>query len=612
MTRAYMMFATFLLTGLLFCMPLSAQDVTFQASVDKNPVGEGEQFTLSFTLSNAAMGSNRNIQLPDLGKFHIMAGPNQSSSMQFINGAITSSIVYSYVLQPKEQGRFTIGAASIEAGGKTYKTEPVTIEVVKGAAAPKQQQPGVPDDISAQLTGNVYMKAEVDRSRVQQGEQINLVFKLYWRVNLSNYTVSKNPSFTGFWGEDIENPRNISATTEVIDGKQFRVGVLRKIALFPTQSGTLEISPMEVQTTVQVQSRRSLDPFDAFFRDPFGQSVNYMVKSDPLKVRVDPLPRGAPTSFKGAVGRFTMNTTVDKRTTQTNEPISLKVTISGTGNVKLLEAPALELPVDFEQYTPKVSENINRQQERISGSKTFEYLLIPRYPGQKTIKPVTFSFYDINKKDYLTLTSAPIELTVEQGAAIAGPHIGGGSRADVQMLSQDIRFIKVGQTTLVRRGEYFHTSGLFVVMLLLPLLGFAVVVVYARQRQAEMSDEAGYRNRRAIKVAQTGLKRAGQLLKSPDSPEQKLQFYSEVARAMWKYLGDKMNIPPSEMSIERVVSGLAGRKVNGSVPEGLRALLETCEMARFAPTSLEQAAMQQTYDEARKIIITIERTLKSA
>lgn len=603
----------FVVMASLSWAPVYGQDVTFQATVDRNPVGEGEQFTLSFVLNNASMGGGKNLQLPDLSKFHIMGGPNQSSSMQFINGAVSSSVTYTYILQPKEMGRFTIGAASIEAGGKTYKTDPITLEVVKGAPRSKQQQqPGVPDDISAQLAESLFLKAEVDRSRVQQGEQLNLVFKLYTRVNVANYTVNKNPALTGFWGEDIENPKNVSLTNEVINGKQYRVGVIRKMALFPTQAGTLEISPMEVQTTVQVQARRSMDPFDAFFRDPFGQSVNYMVKSDPLKIRVDPLPEGAPLSFKGAVGRFTMSTAVDKRTTKTNDPVSLKVTISGTGNVKLLEAPPLELPVDFEQYSPKVSENINRQQERISGSKTFEYLLIPRYPGQKTIKPVTFSFFDVNKKEYVTLTSPAIELTVEQGTAVAAPYIGGGTRADVQMLSQDIRFIKVSQSGFSRRGEYFHTGGLFIAMIILPLLGFGAVVVVARQRKAEMSDEAGYRNRRAVKVAQKGLKQAELMLKNPSSPDQKLKFYSEVARALWKYLGDKMNIPPSEMSIDRAVAGLGKRNVNGAVPEDLRSLLEVCEMARFAPTSMETAAMQQTYNDARKLIIDIERTLKSA
>jgi hypothetical protein len=416
---------------------------------------------------------------------------------------------------------------------------------------------------------------------------------------------------TGFWGEDIENPKNISLSTETVNGKQYRVGIIRKMALFPTQSGTLEIAPMEATTQVQIQSR-SVDPFDAFFRDPFGRTVNYKVKSEPLKIKVDPLPANAPASFKGAVGKFTMNTSVDRRTTKTNEPVTLKVTIAGTGNIKVLEVPEIELPKDFEQYTPKVSDNINRQEGKISGSKTFEYLLIPRYPGQKTIKPLAFSFFDLNKHEYVTLQSPQIELNVEQGTATAPPVIAGGNREDVQLLSQDIRFIKVSQPSFSRRGDHLYKSGLFIALVLLPLAGLVGTFVYSRQRQAEMLDAAGYRNRRAIKVAQKGLKQAEQLLvsKASGNAAQKLEFYSEVSRALHKYLGDKLNIQQADMSVESVMSVLSTRSLNPAIPKSLKSVWEVCGMARFAPTSLESVAMQKTYDDAKWVIVELERTLK--
>jgi hypothetical protein len=587
-----------------------AQDASFTAIIDKNPIGLGDQFTLSFVLNNAGMGGGKNMQLPDLTKFHIMSGPNQSSSMQFINGAVSSSITYSYILQPKEMGKATIGPATIDVGGKQYKTQPLTIEVVKGAPRQTQQAPP-PDDASAQIGDNLFLKATVDKNHVIQGEQINLTFKLYTRVSVSNYGVDKNPSMTGFWGEDIENPKNISLSTETVNGKQYRVGIIRKMALFPTQSGTLEIAPMEATTQVQIQSR-SVDPFDAFFRDPFGRTVNYKVKSEPLKIKVDPLPANAPASFKGAVGKFTMSTSVDRRTTKTNEPVTLKITIAGTGNIKVLEVPEIELPKDFEQYTPKVSDNINRQEGRISGSKTFEYLLIPRYPGQKIIKPLAFSFFDLNKREYVTLQSPQIELNVEQGTATAPPVIAGGNREDVQLLSQDIRFIKVSQPSFSRRSEYLYKSGLFIALVLLPLAGLVGTFAYARQRQAEMLDAAGYRNRRAIKVAQKGLKQAEQLLASKASGNavQKLEFYSEVSRALHKYLGDKLNIQQADMSVESVMSALSTRSLNPAIPKSLKSVWEVCGMARFAPTSLESVAMQKTYDEAKWVIVELERTLK--
>ena len=600
------------LCGILLAAPAVAQDGSFSASVDKNPVGVGDQFTLTLSLNNAGMGG-KNLQLPDLSKFRIMSGPNSSSSMQIVNGAVSSSVSYSYVLQPKEIGKFTIGVASIEAGGKTLHSDPITIEIVKGSPRPPPQQQQHPAaDLSSQIGDNLFLRASVDRSHVMQGDQINLTFKLYvGRVNVSNYTVDKNPTMTGFWSEDIENPKNIELTSEVVNGKQYRVGVIRRVALFPTQSGSLEISAMEVQTTLQVQSR-SLDPFDAFFRDPFGRTVNYTVKSEPIKVRVDPLPPGAPAGFKGAVGVFTMTAGVDKNRATTNEPISFKIRVAGTGNVKLLESPGVEIPSDFEQYTPKVTDNITRSGGRISGAKTFEYLLIPRYPGQKTIKPVTFVYYDLGKRSYQTLRSDPIALTIDQGAGGSSPLVMGGERGDVKVLSQDIRYIKLGGIALMRRGEFLYASTSFLVMVFLPLAGLAAILVYRRKHEAVMRDEAGYRNRRAIKIAKKGLRQAEVLLKNKSalSSDQKLAFYAEVSRALWKYIGDKLNIPPSGWSIDGTLAELAKRSVNGEVATSLRSLLETCEMARFAPTSLEPSAMQQVYDDAEKMIIDLERTLR--
>jgi hypothetical protein len=591
-----------------------AQNATFQASLDRTQVALGEQFTLQFTLTIGGNGSGKNFQLPDLSKFHIMSGPNESSSMQVINGSVSSSAIYSYVLQPKELGKFTIGSASIESGGTTLRSSPVTIEVVKASARPKQQA-GAQDDVSAQIGDNLFLKAIVDRTHVVQGEQVNLIFKIYTRVSIANYAVQKNPTMTGFWGEDVETPKNIQTSPETINGKQFRVGVIKRMALFPTQSGTLEIGPMEVQTSVQIQDRRSMDPFESFFRDPFGRQVNYMIASEAVKIKVDPLPPDAPPDFKGAVGQFAMSTTVDKRTTRTNEPIDLKVNVSGTGNIKLIESPAVELPADFEQYTPKVTDNINRAGDKISGNKTFEYLLIPRYPGLKVIKPVTFSFYDPSKREYVRLRSPQIELNVEQGAAAVTPLITGGSQEDVRLLSQDIRFIKLDDSGLSPRGEHLHASAFFIVMLLLPL-GFAGgAFVYARQRKAEMLDQIGYRNRRAINVARKGLKQAEYLLKEKGSSgapagNQRLRFYGETSKALWKYLGDKLNIPQSAFSIEGAVAVLGSHGVPADLITSLKALLETCDLARFAPTSLDLAVMQRTYDEAQRIIVALERTLK--
>jgi hypothetical protein len=594
---------------------LTAQDASFTASVDKNPVAMDDQFTLSFVLSNAGMNGGKNLKLPTLEKFRIMMGPSTSTNMQIINGAVSSSATYSYVLQPKEVGKFTIGAATIEAGGSTYSSRPVTIEVVKGSARPKQQaQQGASGDVEAQLAQNLFLRASVDKSKVRQGEQVNLVYKIYTRVPVQNYNMTKAPSMTGFWSEDADMPKQIQLTTETIDGKQYQVGVVKRSALFPTQSGTLEIGPMEITTVVTVRSR-SFDPFDSFFNDPFGRQVEYVVKSEPVRVRVEPLPVGAPSSFKGAVGKFTMTSKVDRQSVKTNEPISLRVTISGSGNIKVLESPSVDVPADFEQYTPKVLDNINRRDARIAGSKTFEYVLIPRYPGRKVIKPVEFSYFDLQKNGYVTLRSPEIDLNVEQGAAGATPFVS-STREDVQLLSQDIRFIKINTPTFSRDGEFLHTSGTFVTLMLLPLMGLGGAFVYTRQRKSVMSDLVGYRNRQAMTIAKKGLKNAETVLRQvtkgkESSSEKKILFYSEVAKSMWKYLSHKLNIQQADISIEGAVNELARRAVPAESTTALKILLESCEMARFAPTSLSTAAMEKTYNEASTIIVDLERTLKS-
>lgn len=599
-----------LLAAALLLLPAGsspAQDAVFSARVDRTTVALGEQFSLSFTLENAGMGGGKNLQLPDLSPFHIMSGPNQSTSMQFINGAVSSAVTTSYVLQPKEAGAFTIGAATIEAGGATLRSAPVKIEVVKGQARAQQAPAGDgQSDLARQIGDNLFLRASVDRARVLQGEQITVTFRLYTRVSVASYGIAKNPTLTGFWGEDIENPKTPQLTTETVDGKQYRVGVIRKLALFPTQAGTLDISPMEVQTVVQVQARRSADPFDAFFRDPFGQNVNYTVQSAPLRITVDPLPAGAPAGFAGAVGRFTMQVGTDRTTVPLNEPVTLTVKIAGTGNIKLLESPVLEIPPDFEQYPQKVSEVINRGGPAISGSKTFEMLVVPRYPGAKVIRPVTFVYFDPRTRKYERITSPRIDLTVEQGTTPAGPALAGGPREDVRLISQDIRFVKIGDPDLRRSGGVLPPLPVVILLLLLPAAGTAGAFVYARRRTVLMSDAAAFRNRRALKVARAGLREAEQLLRKGGSSA---ALHAEVARALWTYLGHKLNVPQAEMSFDRADAELGGRGVARETAAELRALLERCEMARFAPGTSGREGLQQTYDEARRLIVTLERHL---
>ena len=585
---------------------------TFTAAVDKNSVATDEQFTLQFALEGSGTGGGKNLSLPDLSKFLILSGPNHSTSMQFINGTVSSSATYSYVLQPREAGKFTIGAASIEAGGKQYSSQPIEMVVSKGAAKTKPQaSAGQPADNELQLGENLFLKAIVDRSKVYLGEEINVAFKVYTRVHITSIPpLNKLPAMTGFWGEELTVPQQISLSNEVVNGKQYQVGIIKKTALFPTQAGNLEISPLEIVCQVQMQNRkRSSDWFDQLFNDPFFNNFstsNVNVKSPPVKVTVLPLPKGdVPASFRGAVGQFTLNASVSSKSVKTNEPLSLKAVINGIGNIKILEAPNVEIPNEFERYDPKVTETIDRSAKNISGSKTFEWLLVPRYPGQKKIPPLEFSYFDPSKGKYVSLHSNAIDLTVEKGSAEIVQTVTGISKEDVKLLSQDIRFIKTNGGSFRKKGGDEVSTPTLVIMTMLPLLAFVGLAAYRQKNLREVSDVAMFRSRKAMKVATKRLKQAKLLLSGAD-PE---AFYAEISRALWSYVSDRLGIDRADLSIDTVTRQLEAQSIPGDLITRLKECLEACEFARFAPASSLQEEKRKIYDLADAAIVAIEKEL---
>lgn len=586
------------------------QKVTFTASVDRNRVEMGIQFQLTFTLEGATGGSS--FRPPPFNDFLVLSGPNQSTQMNFINGAMSSSVSYSYVLQPRSEGKFTIGAATIVVGGKTVQSQPLALEVVKGSSRPAQQ-PGKQQeetDIGRQIGDNLFLKVEVDRARTSQGEQITAIYKIYTRVNVVNYSVSKVPSLSGFWSEDLEVPRQIQLTNETVNGKQYKVAVLKKTALFPQRSGMLELDPMEVNCVVQVQTRRrSNDLIDQFFNDPFFgnvSNVNHKVASQPVKITVLPLPaEDVPAGFNGAVGKYTMEAWLDKKETKANEPVTLKVKITGRGNLKLIQPPALAVTSDIEKYDPKIYDNITHEGDRVAGSRSFEYLLIPRHAGDQKIPPLAFSFYDVEKKSYVTLTSPEFALSVGKGTELASAPSSGLSKEDVKLIGEDIRFIKSGAVSIARRGGSFAGSPVFFALSAAPVLAFIGFVFYQRRREKILGDVAGLRHRKARKMAQKRLVTAKDYLVQ----NRKEEFYGEVSRALWGYISDKLGIPPAELSLDAIRAALEGRGVKGDVVTSLSGTLEQCEFARFAPAA-DPLGMDTMYRQAVELISTIEGQLR--
>jgi hypothetical protein len=581
-----------------------AQD--FTASVNETTVADNERFQVSFTFSGKSINNLSKFSPPAFENFLILSGPNQSTSIQIINGAQSASLTYSFVVQPKSVGTFTIGSAGIEQAGNTYKTEPIKITVVKGADKPKQQQQGDTQISTDEIAKNLYVRAIVDKTRAYKGEQITVTYKLYTRLSIaSQMGVNKLPQYQGFWAEELETSGNINFTTEVIEGKQFRVGVLKRVALFPTQTGTLEVTPFELSVPVQIQKQRSgKSIWDDFFGDPFGRSEIYEfnAKSNVVKIDVQPLPDGQPEMFKGAVGNYTFNANLNNTTVKSNEPLTLNINISGTGNIKLIDLPELNLPNGFEKYEPKINEEINRK-GIVSGSKSGEYLFVPRVVGLREIPPIEFSFFDPNKKKYVTLKSETFKIDIKPGDKQASNEFVG--KEDIKELGNDIRYIKTSFEDVEKKENFIINSTGFIIAGVLPFAISLVVIGWKRKYDKLHGNVVLLRYQKAQKVAKNRLKSAKKLMDSQNHKE----FYSELSTALFGYLEDKLHISKSEFTVERASEELRKRNITEELIAELKAGAGKCEFVRFAPGAEKSAAMQDMYDEIADVIINLEKNI---
>jgi hypothetical protein len=570
-----------------------------------------DQFEVTFSFNGPDVNNVNGFKSPDFANFMILSGPNQSTSMSIINGAVSGSLTYSYYIQPKSIGTYTIGSASVSYKGTTFKSQPLKMEVVKGSAPPpsaNKQQAVSPDAQNSEIAKNLFIRVFADKQKVYQGEQVTVTYKLYTRLNIAaQMQVSKLPQYQGFWAEELETPTNINFTVENVDGKQFRVGILKKAALFPSQSGELTVSPMELKVPVQIQKKRKQggSVFDDFFNDPFfgnAETVQYNAKSNTVKVNVMPLPENKPESFKGAVGQFSLSSELNKNTTKTNEPLSLTLNISGTGNVTLLTVPELNLPAGMEKYDPKSTEQVTRQ-NKISGKKSIEYLIVPRNAGKKEIPPVKFSYFDPNKKSYVTLSTPPYNITVEQGTG--DQSYAGMSKEDVKLLGDDIRYIKTSPASLHQRGEVLIDDIGFWTTVALPFFALIGAVMWKRREDRLSGNISLMRYQKAQRISVKRLKTAKALMLA----DKQTDFYTEISLALFGYLEDKLHIPKSEFTLDRASAELRNSKVNESLIAGIVNCAEKCEYIRFAPVEDGTTEMKNMYQQTEKLIIDVERSI---
>lgn len=580
---------------------------SFTATVSSTKVGEGEQFEVSFTYSGADINAVANFQAPNFKDFLVLSGPNQSSSMQIINGAVSGSRAFTYYLQPRSMGKFTIASAAISVKGQTLKSAPLTIEVVKGGGNQQAKKESNNQEVSTKEIGdNVFIRAIVDKNSVYQGEQVTVTYKLYTRLNIQSPQISKLPSYQGFWSEEIETSNQISFSRENYDGKVFNVATLKKAALFPTQTGELSVTPFELKIPVMIQrKRKSNNPFDDFFDDPFfgrTESVEYTAKSNTVKVKVLSLPQTSLASFTGAVGDYSLQSSIDKKNVKQNEPVTLKVTLSGDGNINLLDMPELQIPNGFEKYEPKISASVSRI-GIINGKKSFELLIIPRVSGSFEIAPMQFTFFNPKKKTYETASSPAYSITVEQGSA---EYSGGGSglsKEEIKLLGQDIRFIKNNFADVVKKKDLTDDSFLLMISLYsFPLLGLIGFLLWKQKEEKLSGNTMLLKNLRAEKIAKARLKTAAKYLKEKNDS----LFFTEISQAIFGYLEDKLSIAKAEFTIETAVSRLQLNNIDSNLIGELKLILEKCEFIRFAPSQNILEDMEMLYKRTASLIALLE------
>lgn len=602
----------------VFAAQVSAQ-ATLSATVNKNKVSVSERFQYTVTLTN---GNNpKDFRSPGFQDFLVLGGPNQSSSFQSINGVVTQSISYSYILQPRNTGKFTIGASYIKVGDKTLSSQPITIEVTDGppptAGAQQKSSSNKPssdaaEDVETYLRNNILIRTELSDADIYEGESFTVTLKLCIPNDGTIYGPRafqnlKTPAYDGFYAEDIES-NNEQFKTEIINGRSYRCGIIKRTVLTPQRSGNLIIDPFTIDGlfAVQVKKQRSKsgdpwqDMLNDFFSDPFGSTTREVMvplASKTTAVTVKPLPSGAPANFNGAVGRFTMKTQISGTSTRTDEPLTYRITIQGSGNLQLFNAPQLSLPPGWETYDPKVAES--------SGQKTFEYLLVPRSPGKFEIPAFTWSYFDPSGKKYVTLTSDayPVEVTPGPGYNPNASNYS-ANKENVEVLAEDIRYISKENPVFGKRGNGM-SGGLFLLLTGLPFAGGIGLFVFTLRQRRLQSDVRAMRAAGANTQAKKRLQKAAVFLQQ----DQSRPFYDETVRALWGYLSDKLHITQHALSKENIRQVLTKHQVSESTISAFLQLLDDCEMSLFAPPT-QHSGLQQVYDKASAMISALEKEIR--
>lgn len=573
-------------------------------------VETGKQFQLSFSLNER--GSN--LKLPDLSNFDVLMGPSTgySQSTQIINGRTTSEVTYTYtyILLAKKEGTFEVRPASIEVDGKVFESNSLKIQVVKPQSRPAQPQGGDEEQTQGRTqnvdlgSDNLFVRLEMNKRNVYRGEQIISTVKLYVNPNIpiAGFDEVNLPTYEGFFTQDIATPQQINFTREVYNDKIYQVGVLKKTILFPQQNGKLTVKPFNMSLLVQQQvKQRSF--FDDFFNSY--RTVKASISSLPVEVTVRDLP-ASPASFTGGVGNFSVSSEISSQSVTTNDAVTLTLKITGNGNIRLIRNPELKLPSDFEIYDPRATENVNATEGGMSGTKTIEYLFQPRFEGEYTIPALALVYFNPASGTYETKSTTPYTLKVTKGSQDQSATVVSSLRKEnLQLIGQDIRFIKQGDPNLKTKGEmFFGTTGFHLVYGGSSLLFLVLFFVY-RKKARENANIALMRNKKANRAARKRLKAAAAFMKQNNNEA----FHESILKAFWGYLSDKLGIPVADLNRETAVEGLQKRKVDQAIIEDLIVVVDQCEFARYAPSGGSEAR-HELYKKAETTMEQMEKQIK--
>lgn len=595
-------------------LPMRAKDGVTLTADAPDVVVSGDQFRLTFTVNTQKV---KDFLAPSIKGFDVLMGPSRSqqSSTQIINGKVSSSssITYTYILMAGKEGTYTVPAASIEVDGEKIFSNSLTIKVLPPDQSANNAQGGQGNSNASSSRGQVagskisnddlFITATASKTNVYEQEAILLTYKVYTAVNLRQLREDM-PDMKGFQMQEIQLPQQKQYSMEHYKGRNYNTIIWRQYVLFPQQTGKLEIPSVSFEGIV-AQQTISDDPFDAFFNGGGYIEVKKKIVAPKVTINVKPLP-AKPENFSGGVGDFTMSSSINAKEVKTNDAVTIKLTIKGSGNMKLITSPEVKFPEDFEVYDPKVTNNFDVSHAGVSGTQTIEYLAIPRHAGNFSIPPVEFTYFDLKSQSYKTLKTEAYDLKVAKGKGNADQVIADfTNKEDVKVLGKDVRFIKLGDTKLKPKGEVFFGTTGYWLGYIIPFIVFVALVIFFRKQAAENANVAKVKTKKANKVATKRMKLAGKLL----AENKKNEFYDEVLKALWGYISDKLSIPVSQLSKDNIEAELTRHGVPEDVTKTFINALNECEFARYAPGD-ENEAMDKVYAASVDAIGKMENSIK--